>query len=245
MSREAWLGLVRIMLDIELPLPPREVFTPPPPVQPPVTPKKTFIAVAVQAGTPHVEKEFVNAVVQAGDWAPPVPRKYIDAEVQVAETPHVEKKFVDAKVQVEVAPAPTPCLPLASAPVVTLPTIEREKQGTTLIPPGEKAQANLATPPARAKKHVVQPPPLPPKPAARALVLHAAPTHRKLGEMRRWLEEDNKGVVIIGARWLLQEGRRLGKATSSLVIYLSSPKAAGKLRMGRKLFRTTRYEWSK
>lgn len=225
MSREAWLGLVRVMLDVGLPLPPREVFTPPPPVQIPVAPKKTFAEVAVQAGTPHLEKKFVDATVQA--------------EV----TPHVEKLFVDAEVQVgvipEAKPPPPPCPPLASG---ALPMSEGEKQGTSLIPRGEKGQVTLTAQPAKGKKKP-SPPPL--KPAVRALVLHAAPTHRKLGEMRRWLEEDNKGVVIVGARWLLQEGRRLGKAASSLVIYLSIPKAVGKLRMGRKLFRTTRYEWGR
>jgi len=63
--------------------------------------------------------------------------------------------------------------------------------------------------------------------------------------MRRWLEEDNHGVLIAGARWLLQEGRRVGKAASSLVIYLDKPLPEGrKLRMGFKIFRTTNYRWS-
>jgi len=37
------------------------------------------------------------------------------------------------------------------------------------------------------------------------------------GMMRRWLEEDNKGVEIMGIRWLLKE-HGLEKAVSSLVI---------------------------
>ena len=39
------------------------------------------------------------------------------------------------------------------------------------------------------------------------------------GTMRKWIEEDNKSMNILGIRWLLKEDRR-GKAASSLVIYL-------------------------
>ncbi|RPB20323.1 hypothetical protein L211DRAFT_527780 [Terfezia boudieri ATCC MYA-4762] len=39
--------------------------------------------------------------------------------------------------------------------------------------------------------------------------------------MRRWIEEDNNNTQIKGIRWLLLEGRRVGKAASSLVIYLA------------------------
>ncbi|KAF8417984.1 hypothetical protein BGX38DRAFT_1311257 [Terfezia claveryi] len=44
---------------------------------------------------------------------------------------------------------------------------------------------------------------------ARTLVLHAAPTKFKPGQIRRWIEEDNKAtaVQILGIRWLTQEHR--------------------------------------
>jgi len=58
--------------------------------------------------------------------------------------------------------------------------------------------------------------------------------------MSRWLKEDNKGVEIQGIRWLLKEVA-LGKTASSLVIYMKSAEVTGKLRMGRKLFRTKTY----
>lgn len=79
----------------------------------------------------------------------------------------------------------------------------------------------------------------------RAVVLHAAPTSRRLGEMRQRLEADNNGLLTLGARWLVQEGRRLGKIFSSVVIYLQTPVTPGKLRMGCSTFRTTNYEWDR
>ena len=76
--------------------------------------------------------------------------------------------------------------------------------------------------------------------------MHAAPTKFKPGQMRRWVQEDNKGVTILGIRWLLQEGRRAGKAASSLVVYLKEGINTSKgLRMGRKVFRTTVYNWER
>jgi len=75
----------------------------------------------------------------------------------------------------------------------------------------------------------------------RTVVLHAAPTKYKQGQMHRWLEEDNKGTgaQLLRIRWLTQEHRRAGKLASSLVIYVKEKIDLGqRLRMGRKLFRT-------
>ena len=79
-----------------------------------------------------------------------------------------------------------------------------------------------------------------------AIVMHAAPLHYKPGTMRRWIEEDNKdmGVEIMGIRWLLKENQP-GKVASSLVIYMKSARKAEKLRMGRRFFRTTSYDWDR
>ena len=52
--------------------------------------------------------------------------------------------------------------------------------------------------------------------------------------------------MILGIRWLLQEGRRVGKAASSLVVYLKEGINTSKgIRMGRKVFRTTMYDWER
>lgn len=60
--------------------------------------------------------------------------------------------------------------------------------------------------------------------------------------MRRWMEEDNKNVAILGIRWLLQEDRRAGKSASSLVNYLKHGTDISQgVHMGRRIFRTTRY----
>ena len=58
--------------------------------------------------------------------------------------------------------------------------------------------------------------------------------------MLRWTGEDNKGVEVLGVRWLLGEHRQ-GKTTSTSVIYTKSAEEIGGLRIGRKLFQTTRY----
>ena len=46
--------------------------------------------------------------------------------------------------------------------------------------------------------------------------------------MRGWIEENNKGVEIMGTRWLTQE-HLPGKVASSLVIYVKSAVEIGKL----------------
>jgi len=73
------------------------------------------------------------------------------------------------------------------------------------------------------------------------VVMHAAPLRYKPGMVRRWLEEDNKGVEITGIRWLLKE-HTPEKAASPLVIYMRLAQEVGSLSMGGTLFRTTKYE---
>ena len=65
--------------------------------------------------------------------------------------------------------------------------------------------------------------------------------------MRRWIEEDNKGSAqILGIQWLVKEDRRTGKSASSLVIYMKNKIDLKEgLRMGRRLFRTTEYDWDR
>ncbi|KAF8420906.1 hypothetical protein EV426DRAFT_701977 [Tirmania nivea] len=79
---------------------------------------------------------------------------------------------------------------------------------------------------------------------AQAVVMHGVPTRYKPGQMRRWIEEDNKGVEVMGIRWLLKQ-HEPGKVASSLVVYTRSAKEVGRLYMGRKFFRTTRYDWNR
>ncbi|KAF8433847.1 hypothetical protein BGX38DRAFT_1275891 [Terfezia claveryi] len=77
---------------------------------------------------------------------------------------------------------------------------------------------------------------------------HSRRPGAKPGQMRRWIEEDNKltGAQIVGIRWLTQEYRRAGKLASSLVIYMKEKINLDQgLRMGRRFFRTTVYDWSR
>ena len=64
--------------------------------------------------------------------------------------------------------------------------------------------------------------------------------------MRCWIQGDNKGITILGIRWLLHETRRMGKMASSLVIYLKEGININKgVRMGRRIHRTTQYNWDR
>ncbi|KAF8416570.1 hypothetical protein EV426DRAFT_578658 [Tirmania nivea] len=70
------------------------------------------------------------------------------------------------------------------------------------------------------------PPLAPPTPSAssvraQAVVIHGVPTRYKPGQVRRWIEEDNEGVEVMGIRWLLKQ-YELEKVASSLVVYTRS-----------------------
>jgi len=128
---------------------------------------------------------------------------------------------VDVGIGTTPAPPPPPARKYAEAAVpASAPPLAR-KSRLPLAPAHRPARRQPPPSPAGAQQ---------PQPAVRAVVLHAAPTNRKAGEMGRRLEEDNKGLkVVAGVCWLLQEGRRLGKAASSLVICLATPVLPGKL----------------
>jgi len=87
-------------------------------------------------------------------------------------------------------------------------------------------------------------PPSPPGPQF-TVVIHAVPTKYRTGEVRRWLEEDNQHLHIAGTRCLLAENRRAGKTHSSMVLYLEDPTIKDSLRLGRKILRTTTYDWER
>ena len=114
--------------------------------------------------------------------------------------------------------------------------------GTKTTPgstPAKKQQTSLSPKPQQTKA-------VPPEKSHRTIVLHGAPTKHKPGTMRQWIIEDNKNIAILGIHWLLQEGRRVGKQASSLVIYLEHGIDITRgVRMGRRIFRTTRYDWER
>ncbi|RPB21247.1 hypothetical protein L211DRAFT_840851 [Terfezia boudieri ATCC MYA-4762] len=121
-------------------------------------------------------------------------------------------------------------------------TTTSPKKTTPSRAPQPKGKGKAITTPTRA----TPPPRNSPLNQARAIVLHAAPMKYKPGLMRRWIEEDNEGARILGIRWLLQEGRRVGKLASSLVIYLAEGIDTTRgLHMGRRVFRTSEYEWNR
>jgi len=62
--------------------------------------------------------------------------------------------------------------------------------------------------------------------SARTIIVYPLPTAHKVGEMRRGFQEDNKGLVILGIRWLQVDDRRRRKAHCSLALYLKDPTEA-------------------
>jgi len=127
-----------------------------------------------------------------------------------------------------------------------------------LRPPKNKDKGKERVAPSAAIPSTVAPPSPPqsqtdkkqqlrPKTQARAVVLHAAPTKYKPGQIRRWIKGDNQGKVrILGIRWLLQEPMRIGKLASLLVIYLGEKVNISQgIRIGRKIFRTREYDWGR
>ena len=83
------------------------------------------------------------------------------------------------------------------------------------------------------------------QPRAQAVIMHGVSPRYRLGILRRWLEEGNDGIEIMGARWLLPREKRLGKTLSSLVVYTRSTENVVGLRMGKRLFSTTVYDWDR
>ncbi|RPB23545.1 hypothetical protein L211DRAFT_838697 [Terfezia boudieri ATCC MYA-4762] len=74
----------------------------------------------------------------------------------------------------------------------------------------------------------------------KAIILHMAPMKYKPSLMCCWIKENNEGARILGIRWLLQEGRRVGKLASSLIIYLAEGiDTRHGLCMGRRIFHTS------
>ncbi|KAF8457052.1 hypothetical protein BDZ91DRAFT_800785 [Kalaharituber pfeilii] len=89
-----------------------------------------------------------------------------------------------------------------------------------------------------------------PQPATPAIVVHGITVTKRLGNVRKWLEVDDElGVKIAGARWLLKQERREGKTTSSVVIYLEgagwTSQRPETLRIGGKKYRWDTYEWDR
>jgi len=58
-------------------------------------------------------------------------------------------------------------------------------------------------------------------------------------------QEDNTGIGVMGARWLLSENRRRGKKASSLVIYTKSTEEIAAMRLGGRRFLTEKYDWNR
>ena len=70
-------------------------------------------------------------------------------------------------------------------------TEPEQKEPPRLAPRGPKRGTTMATLPARRLSQVQ-----PGKSMAQSVVIHGVPTHRKIGKMWGWLQEDNRGVEV-------------------------------------------------
>jgi len=104
---------------------------------------------------------------------------------------------------------------------------EEEDETLALEPPVRKKQAaRRPAAPAGKKSQPAETPPRSPPPndiLVKALVVHGIPCQRPLAE----LVQDVGPGGIMGARWLLGGARRLGKTTSSVVIFFDKKLALG------------------
>ncbi len=105
--------------------------------------------------------------------------------------------------------------------------------------------------PAKSTTHAVPTKPTKPTTRAsptstRALVVHGVSVKHALGKTREGLERENSKMGrIIGIRWLLKMDRRVGKTTSSVVVYLERPGWAKHLWLGRRRLRAEGYDFDR
>jgi len=108
-----------------------------------------------------------------------------------------------------------------------LSSYEEEDETLAPEPPAKKKQAaRLPAAPAGKKSQPAKTPPRSTSPndiLVKALVVHGIPCQRPLAE----LVQDVGPGGIMGARWLLGGARRLGKTTSSVVIFFDKKLALG------------------
>ena len=79
------------------------------------------------------------------------------------------------------------------------------------------------------------------KSRAQSVVLHGVPTHRRIGKMWGWLQEDNESASITSVRWLVMDEARRGKTRWFLVVHLNSCETVALLRMGRQVYPRDQY----
>ena len=171
-----------------------------------------------------------------------------ESRLRLGEAKGKGKEKAKAQTDIAVQTSPPTACDVATDPLPTLLSPTMPVPAKTYAEAAMQASRSITTPVRKQQrgKHATTGLSTPhnPPPQARTLVMHAAPLMFKPGTMRRWIEEDNKGTKILGICWLLKEDRR-GKAASSLVIYLKDKIEVGVLRMGRRLFRTTHYDWNR
>ena len=81
------------------------------------------------------------------------------------------------------------------------------------------------------------------RPKAQAAIMNGAPLYYKPSTMRRRIEEENSGIEIMGARWVLKKTRGEDRWPPR---YLHKIKGGVvSLKMGRKYFRAERYDWER
>ncbi|KAF8418692.1 hypothetical protein EV426DRAFT_704491 [Tirmania nivea] len=170
-----------------------------------------------------------------------------------------ETQTMSRQQQLPVPRLPPPQRREAPTPATRKPVHPKTKTTQQLAPrqtPLKKQPAPQQVPTNAQAPSKPAPPTSPAHPTrAQTVVMHSAPTKYKPGQMRRWIEEDNRGVEVMGIRksWgsgshgdqVLLKQHGPGKVASSLVIYTTSAEDVSGLRMGSRLFRITKYDWNR
>jgi len=108
------------------------------------------------------------------------------------------------------------------APVVPPTKIQAAPRPAAKKPVGRKSQPTKTAPEDIPSTHL----------RAKGMVIHGVPCHRPVAKITEQLGEGLRGrkVGIMGARWLVGGSRRLGKATSSIVVFFEEV-----IRLGRQV----------
>jgi len=120
------------------------------------------------------------------------------------------------------------------------PQTKKGKPSANPRPPSPQKGKPKEEPSSSSFKDELSHPPPPPPPrrkqqTVKAIVVRDLPRKHKLGELRRWLQDENKGVVITGSRCLPTDDRCTGRTHSSLVLFLADSPGDNTIKDGKEV----------
>ncbi|KAF8415993.1 hypothetical protein EV426DRAFT_687979 [Tirmania nivea] len=169
-----------------------------------------------QAKDKALPVEMVSVGTQSDHFAGEIRKAQVEVAVQTEA--EIEKKGVEDSEDVEMADRSNMYEDLSGyededeAPVVAPPTTKKQAAPRPAAKAGKSRPAKI--PPQKTSPH---------DKLAKAVVIHGVPCQRPIAD----IIQDMGVRGIMGARWLLGGNRRLGKATSSVVVFFDRKLAVG------------------